>query len=230
MGGGAAVAGAGESDPGFELAGGGVDDGEAWLVPVGGEEELVVVGDGDALDADFASGGSRAFDGYDGEGFVGVEVEYGDGARADVGGVGEAAVVGEGEHMRLRLAGGDLVENLKGFGVDGCDGLVEFGGDVEEIAVGVVDGEVGADAVAEVQGRGDVAGGDIDDEHLVAVGAWAANACVAVDGKVSGAAIGGGSDFMSGDAVFLECEGLLPGGGIDEGESVVGLVGDEDRS
>lgn len=71
MGWGAAVSGAGERNPGLEFAGGGVDDGEPGFVPVGGEEELVVVADGDALDAD-GPGLSKV---DDVEGLVGVEVE-----------------------------------------------------------------------------------------------------------------------------------------------------------
>ena len=130
--------------------------------------------------------------------------------------------------MRLGCAGGDLIEDLEGPGVYGGDGLVELGGDVEDVAMGVVDGKVGADAVAEVDNAGDFAGGDVDDEHLLAVGAGAAYAGVAVDGQVGGAAVGRGGDFVAGDAVFLEGEGLLCGRGVDEGEGVVLLIGYEE--
>jgi hypothetical protein len=226
VGGCAAVTGAGEIDPLFELSRGGVDDGEAGLIPVGGEEESVVVGEGDALDS-YRSAGFAA-EGDDGDGFAGVEVEDGDAAGSDVGGVGEAAVAGESEHVRLGGAGGNFVEDLEGFGIDGGDGLIEFGGDVEDVAVGVVNGEMGAHAMAEVDDAGDLAGGNVDDEHLVAVSAGATDACVAVDGEVGGAAVGRGGDFVSGDAVFLEGVSLFRGGGVDEGEGVVFLIGDEE--
>ena len=123
---------------------------------------------------------------------------------------------------------GILIEDLEGPGVYGGDGLVELGGDVEDVAMGVVDGKVGADGVAEVDNAGDFAGGDVDDEHLLAVGAGAAYAGVAVDGQVGGAAVGRGGDLVAGDAVFLEGEGLLCGRGVDEGEGVVLLIGYED--
>ncbi len=96
--------------------------------------------------------------------------------------------------------------------------------------MGVVDGEVGADAVAEVDGAGDLAGGDVDDEHLVAVGAGAAYSGVAVDGEVGGAAVGRGGDFVAGDAVFGDGGDLLGAGRVDDGEGVVFLVGDEEGS
>lgn len=130
--------------------------------------------------------------------------------------------------MGFGRAGGNFVEDFEGAGVDGRDGLVEFGGDVEDVAVGVVDGKVGADAVAEVDGGGDLVGGDVDDEHLVAVGAWAAYACVAVDGDVCGATVGRGGDFMSGDAVFLDGYGLSCGHRVNQGEGVVLLIGYEE--
>ncbi len=49
---------------------------------------------------------------------------------------------------------------------------------------------MGADAVAEVDYAGDLVGGDVDDEHLVAVGAGAAYSSVTVDGEIGGAAVG----------------------------------------
>ena len=51
---------------------------------------------------------------------------------------------------RLWLAGGDGADDFEGFGIDEGDGLVELGGDVEQAVFGSEDGQVRADAVAEV--------------------------------------------------------------------------------
>ena len=64
---------------------------------------------------------------------------------------------------------------LRSLGVDDGDGLVEFGGDVEQVGRGRKR-EGAAHAVAEVEVADDLARGQIDDEHLVAVDARLAHA------------------------------------------------------
>ena len=150
-----AVTEAREWHPGLHLVGCGIDDGELRLGLVSGEDHGVVRRDGDALRA--------GRDGNDGECLARLHVEYGDCAGTDVGGVSARAVAREREHVGLLLAGGDAADDLEGLGVDDADGLVELGGDVEHAAVAVVDGAVGADSVAEVDGVGDLAAGEVDD-------------------------------------------------------------------
>src|SRR6201999_2094464 len=97
-----------------------VDNSELRLGLVGGEDPAVVVRDGDAL---------RFFrDGNDGEGLFAHQVQDGDGAGPDVGGVAAASVVREYQHVRLRLAGGDVADDLARLWIDDGDGVIEFGG------------------------------------------------------------------------------------------------------
>src|SRR5262249_11328938 len=117
-----------------------------------------------------------------------------------------------------------------GLRVDGGDGLVEFGGDVEDVAVGVVDGKVWADAMAEIDSAGDFASRDVDDEHLRAISAGGADASAAVDGHLCGAPVRAGGDFVAAGGVLLECGDLAACGDVDEGDGFVFLVGNEDGS
>ena len=166
-------------------------------------------------------------EGDDGGGLAGGEVEDGDGAGADVRGVGEPIVVRDGEHMGFWLAGGNGAQLGEGLRVESGEGMVELGGDVEYLARVVEDGQMRTDAVVELDGVHDLAGGEIDDLNLVPVGAGLAHAGVAVDGHEGGAAVGGGRDFVAGYALYVDGRDLLTGGRVDHAEGVVLLIGHE---
>ncbi len=167
------VAHAREIDPGFQLFSVCIDHSKARLRDVRGEDEPVVAGDGNALDFS----GDRDH----GDGPASGHVEYGDGAGPDVGRVAELAVVGERQHVRLCLAGGDFADDLQRGWIDDSDGVVEFGGDIQQAADGIDHREMRADAVAEVDDAGDLFDAEIDDQQLVAVDAGLAHAGVAVN-------------------------------------------------
>ena len=182
-----------------------------------GEEEGSIGREGDALDG--------LGDGDDGEGLAGLEIEHGDGAGGDVGGVAVKAVGCDGEHVGLGPGGGNGADDGEGVRVDDGDGLVELGGDVEEMVDGVEDSLVGTDAVAEIDDVDDLAGGEIDDEDLVTVGSGLADTGVAIDGNKGGAAVERGGDLMAGDVVFGDDGDLFAAGGINEAEGAGELIG-----
>ena len=95
--------------------------------------------------------------GNDGDGLFAYQIEHGDGARADVCGVAAASVMREHQHVRLRLAGGDGADDPARLWIDDGDGLIELGGDVEQVARGVEYRLVGPDSVAEVDPADDLA-------------------------------------------------------------------------
>ena len=74
--------------------------------------------------------------------------------------------------------------------IDEGDRLVELGGDVEQAGLGPEERAVRADAVAEIDVADDLPRGDVDDDHVGAVGAGLADAGVAVDGDEGEAAVG----------------------------------------
>ncbi len=121
-------------------------------------------------------------------------------------------------------------DNRAGLRVDDGDGLVEFGGDVEEAGGGIEGGLMRTDSVAEVEVADDLARGQVDDEHLMAVDAAAADAAAAVDGHEGGAAVGGGGDLVAVDAggVLGHRRGFVAGGGVDDAEVGVALVDDQE--
>jgi len=147
----------------------------------------------------------------------------------DVRGVGALAVAREREHVRLRLAGGDAVDDLVGLGIDDRDRVGDLGRDVEP-AVGPEHRAVRPLGAAEVDRRHPTARRDVDDVHGLPVGAGAADAGVAVDGHVGRAAVGRGDHLVAGDAALLDRRHLAARDGIDDAQSVIALVGHEQQA
>ena len=92
--------------------------------------------------------------------------------------------------MALRLAGRERADDLQRFGIDDGDGLVEFGGDVEQAVLRPDHGAVRTYAVIECDVANDLLRSDIDDGDVLAVGARLADAGVAVDGHEGQLAVG----------------------------------------
>src|ERR1700743_3528388 len=90
---------------------------------------------------------------------------------------------------------------------------------------------MGAHSVSEVECANDLARGQVDDEHLVAIEARLADADVAVDGYIGGAPIGGSGDLMPvhGWCVLSDDGNLFCGRRIDDAEAGVSLIDDQKR-
>ena len=110
--------------------------------------------------------------------------------------------------------------------IDEGDILIEFRRHVEQSIMLVIDHAMGPDAVAEIDMAGNFARGQIDDQHFVAIESRMADADIAIDGNVGGAAVGRGCGFMTvhdGDA-FGDGRDLLFAGSIDQADVFISLV------
>ena len=91
------------------------------------------------------------------------------------------------------------------------------------------DRAVGPDAVTKIKRAGDLVRGYIDNSHGGTIGAGFRDSGVAVDGDEGGLAIGSGHDFVASDAADRDRRDLFIGGGVDDAEGAISLVGDEYR-
>ena len=81
--------------------------------------------------------------------------------------------------------------------------------------------------MAEVYVAGDLAGLEIDDDHVGAVGACCGYSGVAVDGHVGGVAVGRDGDLVASDTALGDGAELAAGCGVDDADGGVALVGDD---
>ena len=160
-----------------------------------------------------------------------LDIQHGDRTGTNVGGVAASSVGRDGEHVRFILPGGDCADDFEGAWVDERHILIEFGGDVEQSVVFVVDHAMGTDAVAEVDMADDYTRGQIDDQHLVAIEPGHANADIAIDGNVGDTAIRRCSGFMAvhDRHVFGNGCDLLFGRSIDQADIFISLVDDDEK-
>ncbi len=85
-------------------------------------------------------------------------------------------------------------------------------------------------ALSEIEVAGYLARGDVDGHHVGAIGAGLAHARVAVDGHVCRPAIGRCDQFMAGHAAFGDRGHLLPGFRVDDPQSALAFVGDNQET
>jgi hypothetical protein len=141
-----------------------------------------------------------------------------------------AVIASDGEHVRLRLAGGNLVEDLQGFGIDHSDCIFELGGYVKQVILWSELGTMGSNAFAEIDGADDLAGGKVDNSKERTISAGVAYSGVAVDGDERAFAVGRGNDLVARDTVFRDGSDLLSSDGIDDAEGLVAFIGDEQKA
>src|SRR5260370_664382 len=177
-----------QCNPVGDFVSGRVDDSDAGRVLVVSEDAEPIRRDGNSLDT-FGHGNR-------GDEFALRQIQHAHAAGADVGGVTALAVGRQNQHVGLRLARGNLRENLARPGIDDVDGIGKLGGDVQE-TVRSNFGAVRAERFAQIDGGGEFAFLQIDDINRAAVRPGPADAGVSVDRYISEAAVVGYDDFVA---------------------------------
>src|SRR5215475_12796634 len=88
---------------------------------------------------------------------------------------------------------------------------------------------MGSNALSKIHVADDLAGGQIDDNEIAAVRAGHADTRIPIDGDIGFAAVRRDCDFVAGNTTLRNLRQLPSGDWVDDAESVIPLVGDEDK-
>ncbi len=149
--------------------------------------------------------------------FARFEIEHRHGTGAYIRRISTPTVMRDGEHVRFGLACRNAADDLQRFGVDDADGLIEFGGDVQHAVFRPELRTVRPDAMPEIDVPDHFTVGDVNDDHVAAVGPGLAHTGVSVDRHVGSASVRRCGDLMSRRSIFGDFGLLLAGCRINDG-------------
>jgi hypothetical protein len=114
--------------------------------------------------------------------------------------------------------------------IDDADGLVEFRGDVEQAIFGTEEWTVGTNRMAEIKMPGQLAGGNVDDRDLGAIGSRLANAGVSIDRYERGSTVGRGNHLVARDSALRNFGYLFLFGRGHNPEGMISLIRNEQQA
>ena len=122
------------------------------------------------------------------------------------------------------------MDNLESMRINCRDRIVDFGRDVQQPILRTEHWAMRADAMIKLKVAHNLARRDVDNDHVAAVGARFADAGVAVDRNVSKFAIRRCDHLVARRSSFGNGCHLLTRIGINDPESLISLIGDQQHA